>query len=199
MLRHQPIICVHIFVRARIVTNRHVRNGIDRYKRYTSSRSMAKTKRRDAEGKQKKINRKSPNQKQIRRLKDLQRLQNFNNKKAEEKQSQDMMARQAALEKLGITQNFDFEDHKALYNYAQEHAPINQAPIEIIDATVDPPEVTSYPEYPIREFSSPPAFDIAALDVAKKSTKETVLNSGASRVAGRWSRAKAILQMHSKK
>ena len=53
---------------------------------------------------------------------DLQKNQNpqrFNNKKAEEQQAKDMMARQAALEKMGMPveqQEFGFEDHKALYN-----------------------------------------------------------------------------------
>ena len=66
--------------------------------------------------------------------------------KAEEQQSKDMMARQAALETMGMPveqQEFGFEDHKALYNYAQERAPFNQPPIKIIDASVASPEVTS--------------------------------------------------------
>ena len=73
------------------------------------------------------------------------------------------MARQAALDAMAMPveqQEFGFEDHKALYNYAQERSPFNQPPIKIIDASVAPPEVTSYPEYPTAEFSSRPAFDI---------------------------------------
>jgi len=71
--------------------------------------------------------------------------------KAEEQQSKDMMARQAALETMGMPveqQEFGFEDHKALYNYAQERAPFNQPPVKIIDESVASPEVTSCPEYP---------------------------------------------------
>ena len=75
---------------------------------------------------------------------DLQKPKRFNNKKAEEQQAKDMMARQAALEKMGMPveqQEFGFEDHKALYNYAQERAPHHQAPIRVIDASVAPPEI----------------------------------------------------------
>ena len=64
---------------------------------------------------------------------DLQKPQRFNNKNAEEQQAKDMMARQAALEKMGMPveqQEFGFEDHKALYNSAQERAPHHQAPIK---------------------------------------------------------------------
>ena len=57
---------------------------------------MARMKRRNAEGKLKKINRPSPKRKETRRLQDLEKRQAFNNKKAEEQQFKDMMARQAA-------------------------------------------------------------------------------------------------------
>ena len=62
------------------------------------------------------------------------------------------MAREAALERLGITQEFGFEDHAGIYRYADDNSPINKAPIKIVDASVDPPALTSYPEYPISEF-----------------------------------------------
>ena len=92
------------------------------------------------------------------------------------------MARQAALECIGITQDFEFEDHKGIYSYADSAT--SQAPIKMIDATIQPPEVTSYPEYPIREFSSPPAFKVGRIPV-----------TDCSRVRS----AKAILQMNLKK
>ena len=108
-----------------------------------------------------------------------------------------MMAREAALERLGITQEFGFEDHAGIYSYADNNSPINsdEAPIKIVDASVDPPALTSYPEYPISEFSSPPAFDInvAVVNVALKSTQATVLK--ASRDSSRLRRAKKILRL----
>ena len=77
-----------------------------------------------------------------------------------------------------VKKEFGFEDHKGIYSYADSS--ITQAPIKIIDATIQPPEVTSYPEYPIREFSSPPAFNVDRIPAAAR-------------------RAKAILQMNLKK
>jgi len=126
--------------------------------------------------------------------------------KAEEQQSKDMMARQAALETMGMPveqQEFGFEDHKALYNYAQERAPFNQPPVKIIDESVASPEVTSCPEYPRAEFSSPPAFDIngSVLKVALKSKQEkvlkqeTVLNAIGTRDVARLGRAKKICHL----
>jgi len=107
------------------------------------------------------------------------------------------MARQAALEKMGMPveqQEFGFEDHKELYNYAQERALHHQAPIKMIDASVEPPDVTSYPDYPRAEFSSPPAFSIpgAVFKVALKSKEDTVLDATASRDFARLGRAKTI-------
>ena len=84
-------------------------------------------------------------------------------KTAEEQQSKDMIARQKALEKMGVPveqQQFGYEDHREIYNYAQERAPHHQPPIKTLDASVAAPEVTSYPEYPLSDFSSPPAFDL---------------------------------------
>lgn len=158
---------------------------------------MARMKRRNAEGKLKKINRPSPKRKETRRLQDLEKRQAFNNKKAEEQQVKDMMARQAALDELGIPLEYGFQDHKALYNYSQEQAPFNQPPIKIIDASVAPPEVTSYPEYPLAEFSSPPAFDIngAYLKVAIRSKQDSFLNATAARDFACLGRAKKIFRM----
>ena len=155
---------------------------------------MAKVKRRNADGTVKKKNRKSSNQKQKLREKDVEKRTKFNNKKAEEQQGKDAMAREAALERLGITQEFGFEDHAVIDSYADNNSPINEAPIKIVDASVDPPALTSYPEYPISEFSSPPAFDInGAANVALKSTQATVHT--ASRDSSRLRRAKRILRL----
>ncbi len=91
-------------------------------------------------------------------------------------------------------QEFGFEEHKELYNYAQERAPHHKAPIKVIDASVEPPDVTSYPDYPRAEFSSPQAFNIASaiFKVALKSNEETVLDATASRDFARLGRAKTI-------
>ena len=93
---------------------------------------MAKNKsRRDADGALKKTHKPNHGMKEKKRHSNLQKLQRFNNKNAEEQQAKDMMARQAALEKMGMPveqQEFGFEDHKALYNYAQERASHHQAP-----------------------------------------------------------------------
>ena len=79
--------------------------------------------------------------------------------------------------------------------------PIQSAPNQNYRASVAPPEVTSYPEYPTSEFSSPLAFDIdgAVLKVALKSKQETVLkqemvlNATATRDFAHLGRAKQIL------
>ena len=85
------------------------------------------------------------------------------------------MARQAALEKLGLQQEFGFKDHDGIYSYADY-----SAPIKTIDASVAPPVVTEYPEFPRSEFSTPPAFNVD-VDRNKKSTQDTVLPATASR------------------
>ena len=115
--------------------------------------TMAKTrrKRRNSEGKLKKVNRPSSTRKEKKRESHFLKYAAYNNMKAEEQQTKDMMARQAALETMGMPveqQEFCFEDHKALYNYAQERASFNQPPVKIIDESVASPEVTSCPEYP---------------------------------------------------
>ena len=97
---------------------------------------MAKTRRklRNSEGKLKKVNRPSSTRKEKKRESHFQKFSAYNNRKAEEQQSKDMMARQAALDAMGMPveqQEFGFEDHKALYNYAQERASFNQPPIKL--------------------------------------------------------------------
>ena len=139
---------------------------------------------------------KSKNQLEKQLDKSRQKQINFFIKKDQERDAKDSMARQAALDKLGIPLAFGFDDHKQVYNFAQERAPFNKAPIKIIDASIDPPALTSYPEYPSQEFSSPPAF--AVVKVAFKAARETV-DLAASRDADRMSRAKAILHKNVKK
>ena len=92
--------------------------------------TMAKTrrKRRNSEGKLKKVNRPSSTRKEKKRESHFQKFSAYNNRKAEEQQSKDMMARQAALETMGMPveqQEFGFEDHKALRPRA---GPIQPAP-----------------------------------------------------------------------
>lgn len=67
------------------------------------------------------------------------RMSRFAQKKSEEQAVKDSLARQQALERLEITQEFNYSDHAAIYNYA-DHAHV--APIETIDASITPPEIT---------------------------------------------------------
>jgi hypothetical protein len=148
---------------------------------------MAKKKNkesRNAAGLLKKVNKPILKRKDEQRQLHSQKFARYQIKKAEEKQAKDTMARQAALEKMGIPvtqQEFGFEDHKGIYNYAQERAPSHHAPIKMIDASNEPPDVTSYPR---AEFSPPLAFNIAGAicKVALKSKEETVLDATASRI-----------------
>ena len=55
-----------------------------------------------------------------------------------------MKARESALERLGINDGFEFADHAKMYN--AEHEKIHSAPILMIDASVLPAPITSYPE-----------------------------------------------------
>ena len=155
--------------------------------------AKAKIKRRNADGTLKKKHRNSPKQIQLRREKDLQKLLAFNTKKAEEQQMKDMTAREEALKKLGTVQDFGFADHAKMYNFADDQI---VAPIQIIDASVPPPAVTSYPEYPCREFSTPPAFNVQPWLPAPRSSSPTQLHRATGLCRAR--RAKAILQMHIK-
>ena len=100
--------------------------------------------------------RKSKNQLEKEREQSRHRNEKFLIKKDMERESKDSIARQVALDKLGIAQEFSFEDHDAIYSYADY-----SAPIKTIDASIAPPAVTEYPEYPLSEFSTPPAFNVA--------------------------------------
>jgi len=95
---------------------------------------------------------------------------------------------------MATKKKFDYDDHKALYNHAQERTHHPQPPIKQIDASVAPAEVTSYPEYPLAEFLLPSAFNmnVAALKNAFKSKEETVLDATSSRDFARLDRAKSI-------
>ena len=128
---------------------------------------------------------KSKNQLEKQRVENRQRCEKFFIKKDEQRDAKGSMARQAALDKLGIKLSYDFEDHKKDYNYAQERAPFNQAPnrppIKMIDASIDPSALKSYPEYPIREYSSPPTFNVAVVKFAFKAAPEMAINAAAFR------------------
>ena len=68
-----------------------------------------------------------------------ERMSKFLQKKDEERAEKDSLARKQALERLGITQEFNYADYAEIYNYAdQAHA----APIETVDASIPPPEIT---------------------------------------------------------
>ena len=83
--------------------------------------------------------RKSSNQLEKDRQDNHERMSKFLQKKDEERAEKDSLARQQALERLGITQEFNYSDHAEIYNYAdQAHA----APIETVDASIPPPEIT---------------------------------------------------------
>jgi hypothetical protein len=138
----------------------------------------------------------SANQQEKRREQSRLRREMFLIKKDNERLAKDMEARQAALEKLGIKENFDFEDHHEIYSFADHNAPINQPPIKVIDCTVPPPAVTSYPEYPISEYSTKPAFNVYFERAAPRPSLQPQHERAAGEFRAR--RAKAILQMHFK-
>ena len=121
--------------------------------------------------------------------KSRQRNVNFLIEKDKKRDAEGSMARQVALEKLGIQEEFGFKDHDGIYSYADY-----SAPIKMIDASVAPPAVTEYPAYPRSEFSTPPAFNVA-VDRNKKSTQleNTVLPATASRDSSRLRRAQKIM------
>ena len=66
-------------------------------------------------------------------------MSTFAQKKLEERDAKESQARQQALEKLGITQEFKYKHHAEIYKYA-DHAV--EAPIETVDASIAPPEIT---------------------------------------------------------
>ena len=83
--------------------------------------------------------RKSSNQCEKDREDNRKRMSTFAQKKMEEQDAMESQARQQALKKLGVTQEFDCAEHAEVYNYA-DHAV--EAPIETVDASIAPPELT---------------------------------------------------------
>ena len=61
----------------------------------------------------------------------LSECQNSARKKSQEQASKDSLARQEALEQLGIKQEFNFADHAAIYRFGDH---VQAAPIETINA-----------------------------------------------------------------
>ena len=68
-----------------------------------------------------------------------ERMSTFLQKKDEERAEKDSLARKQALERLGIKQEFNHADHAEIYNYYAEAV---EAPIEMVDGSIPPPEVT---------------------------------------------------------
>jgi hypothetical protein len=83
--------------------------------------------------------RKSSNQLEKDRQDNRERMSTFAQKKMEEQDAKESQARQQALKKLGITQEFNYKHHAEIYNYAV-HAV--DAPIETVDASIAPPDIT---------------------------------------------------------
>ena len=136
--------------------------------------------------------RKSKNQLEKDRQKDRERCDIFNKQKADEQARKDTMAREAALKNLGITQDFSFEDHAKIYSFADDSI---GAPIQIIDATVAPPVLTSYPEWPYPE-SPVPELDPVSCPFTCVDPRNEMAEYDARRIAARMCRAKAIFQMN---
>ena len=61
----------------------------------------------------------SGNQQENRHERSRRKNEKFFIKKDNERLAKDMIARKIALEKLGIRQNFNFEDHKEIYCFNQ--------------------------------------------------------------------------------
>ena len=82
---------------------------------------------------------KSKKQIEKQRENNRERLRKFNQKKEEEQALKDAEARQAALEKLGITQKFDYADHAEIYNSAghREGSPMESTHSSIPDQLSD--------------------------------------------------------------
>ena len=83
--------------------------------------------------------RKSGNQLEKDRQKNRERMSNFLQKKDAVQAEKDSLARQQALEHLGITQEFNHADHAEIYRFAADAV---EAPIETVDGSIPPPEVT---------------------------------------------------------
>ena len=72
----------------------------------------------NAAGKLKKVNKPNPKRKEKQRELHSQKFAKYQIKKAEEQQAKDTMARQAALEKMGMPveqQNFGYEDDRVIF------------------------------------------------------------------------------------
>ena len=83
--------------------------------------------------------RKSVNRLEKDRQDNRERMSTFLQKKDAERAVMDSLFRMKALEQLGITQEFNYSDHAKIYSYA-DHAVA--PPIETVDSSIPPPEVT---------------------------------------------------------
>ena len=124
--------------------------------------------------------RKTPNQLEKKRQDNAERMSKFLQKKDEERALKDSLARQQALEQLGITKEFNYSDHAEIYSYADR---THTAPIETVDASIPPPEIPQYPER-----SPCPSPRPVRISDALTPTARTAV--------ARFRRAKAILQAH---
>ena len=109
-----------------------------------------------------------------------ERMSDFCKKKTEEQALKDSLARQQALKRLGITKEFNYSDHAEIYNYADR---AHEAPIETVDASIPPPEITQYPE----RSSCPSPCPVRISDALTPTARTAV---------ARFRRAKAIMQAH---
>ena len=128
-------------------------------------------------------NRKSANQKEKQRDDNRKRISEFCNRKADEQAAKDSVAREQALTKLGVREKFNFEDHKEIYNYSAEAV---EAPIETVDGSIPPPEVTYE------------TLDEGRLPQAPTEEPSIILRLKplGSKLALRFMRSKKIMQMH---
>jgi hypothetical protein len=69
----------------------------------------------------------------------MSKCQNSLRKKMEKQDAMDYLARQQALGKLGITQEFKYVDHTEIINYADDAV---DASIETVDARITPPDIS---------------------------------------------------------
>ncbi len=112
----------------------------------------------------KKVDKPNPKQKEKQRELHSQKFSKYQIKKAEEQQPKDTMACQptppGGFGKDGNASGaakFRLRGPQSDLQLRPRARPHHQPPIQTIDASVAPPEVTLYPEYPRLEFSSPPA------------------------------------------
>ena len=131
--------------------------------------------------KQRKFKSKSTREKDLERSK--KRMDNFLKKKDEVQALNGMMAREAALDKYGVKHEFSYAEHVDIYNFSAH--PV-EAPIETIDASIPPPEITSYPEWPERKEST---------HCSGRASSDSAQAAGGARAR----RAKAIFEANSKK